>query len=178
MRAYKGFKKDLTCLGFQFYEDRVNETAQANCRENGFHCAENPFDCLKYYPDWKNSRYYMVEAGGDLDEDGDDSKISCTRLRLIRELTLYELLAAGLVYMGKHPLRKWNGCVQKEEGEARNGYAVVRGKNPRARGEMGDILALCREEPDSSQVMEAGILVVDGNHIQSGTLYEVSGTKR
>lgn len=53
MKAYKGFKKDLTCLGYKFNEDGINKTDQANCRKNGFHCAENPMDCLDYYSDWK-----------------------------------------------------------------------------------------------------------------------------
>ena len=57
MIAYKGFEKDLVCRGYQFTKDKVQETDQANCRENGFHCAENPLDCLCYYRDWKNSVY-------------------------------------------------------------------------------------------------------------------------
>ena len=56
----------------------INKTDQANCRKNGFHCAENPMDCLDYYSDWKNSVYYEVDAAGDIDEDEIDSKISCT----------------------------------------------------------------------------------------------------
>ena len=83
MIAYKGFQKDLKCRGFQFQEYGINETEKANCRQNGFHCAENPLDCLCYYPNWKNSAYYIVDASGDLDEDGEDSKISCTKMRLI-----------------------------------------------------------------------------------------------
>lgn len=67
MIAYKGFQKDLKCRGFQFQEYGINETEKANCRQNGFHCAENPLDCLCYYPNWKNSVYYIVDASGDLD---------------------------------------------------------------------------------------------------------------
>ncbi len=50
MKAFKGFHKNLTCLGFQFREDMVNRTEEANCAQNGFHCAENPLDCFSYYP--------------------------------------------------------------------------------------------------------------------------------
>ena len=82
MIAYKGFQKYLKCRGFQFQEYGINETEKANCRQNRFHCAENPLDCLCYYPNWKNSVYYIVDASGDLDEDGEDSKISCTNMRL------------------------------------------------------------------------------------------------
>ena len=45
MIAYKGFRPGLICLGYQFVMG-LNTTAEANCRANGFHCAENPLDCL------------------------------------------------------------------------------------------------------------------------------------
>ena len=46
MKAYKGFNKGLTCRGYQFKADEVNVTKEANCVRNGFHCAENPLDCV------------------------------------------------------------------------------------------------------------------------------------
>lgn len=111
MIAYKGFQKDLKCRGFQFQEYGINETEKANCRQNGFHCAENPLDCLCYYPNWKNSVYYIVDASGDLDEDGEDSKISCTKMRLLKKIELRSLLLHGAAYMAKYPNRKWNSHV-------------------------------------------------------------------
>ena len=42
MIAYKGFEKNLSCRGYQFKRYGINETTEANCRQNGFHCAENP----------------------------------------------------------------------------------------------------------------------------------------
>ena len=48
MIAYKGFAPGLICRGHQFVMG-VNKTEKANCRQNGFHCAENPLDCLTYY---------------------------------------------------------------------------------------------------------------------------------
>lgn len=113
MIAYKGFQKDLKCRGFQFQEYGINETEKANCRQNGFHCAENPLDCLCYYPNWKNSVYYIVDASGDLDEDGEDSKISCTKMRLLKKIELRSLLLHGAAYMAKYPNRKWNSHVAK-----------------------------------------------------------------
>ena len=49
MIAYKGFEKNLSCRGYQFKRYGINETTEANCRQNGFHCAENPLDCLVHY---------------------------------------------------------------------------------------------------------------------------------
>ena len=53
MRAYKGFSSDMTChYGKGTYQYRIGETyteKYADAHERGFHCAENPLDCLKWY---------------------------------------------------------------------------------------------------------------------------------
>ena len=95
MIAYKGFEKNLSCRGYQFKRYGINETTEANCRQNGFHCAENPLDCLVHYPNWRNSRYFVVKAFGDLDEDDRDTKISCTKMELKEELDFSMLLLRG-----------------------------------------------------------------------------------
>ena len=79
MIAYKGFEKNISCRGYQFKRYGINETTEANCRQNGFHCAENPLDCLVHYPNWRNSRYFVVKAFGDLDEDDWDTKSRAQR---------------------------------------------------------------------------------------------------
>ena len=50
MIAYKGFHPGMVCIGYQF-QMGLNVTKEANCRQNGFHCAEDPLDCLSYYSD-------------------------------------------------------------------------------------------------------------------------------
>ena len=89
MIAYKGFRPGLICRGYQFVMG-LNTTEKANCRENGFHCAEDPLDCLSYYSSLEHSEYYIVNAGGDIDEDEHDSKIACTELTVIKRLTKEE----------------------------------------------------------------------------------------
>lgn len=173
MRAFKGFKPDLTCLGYQFKESGLNETKEANCRSNGFHCAENALDCLYHYPRWKQSVYYEVEASGDLDEDEFDSKISCTQMYLIRKLNLMQLLIEGIVYMVQHPKRKWSSIVKREQGTASDGYVVVRGEAPMARGGLGDILAIIKEEADTHEVLEVGLFKIDGKQYLPDTWYDV-----
>lgn len=175
MFAYKGFCKDLTCRGYRFARDRVNVTEKANCRQNGFHCAENPLDCLNYYGDWRNSAYFVVKAEGDLDEDGCDSKISCTHIRLLKELDMQELLLHALGYMVRHPERPWNSCVREEKGVGENGFSVVRGKHPVASGRKGDILALAKEAANSRQIQEVGLFVIDDVTYFSNVWYDVNG---
>ncbi len=45
MYAYKGFEPDLSCRGYRFVMGK-NVTPEANCASNGFHCAEDPLDCV------------------------------------------------------------------------------------------------------------------------------------
>ena len=110
MIAYKGFEPGLICRGYHFVMG-LNITDKANCRANGFHCAEDPLDCLTYYSDMEHSEYYLVNAGGDVDEDEHDSKISCTELTILRKLSRTEFFLHALAYMVDHPKRKWNSKV-------------------------------------------------------------------
>ena len=61
IKAYKGFKKDMTCLDFQFEEGKeyVHDGEVKVC-EGGFHACERPLDCFNYYYPSK-SVYHEVE---------------------------------------------------------------------------------------------------------------------
>lgn len=176
MLAYKGFRRGLICMGYQYFENQWNCTDKARCHEIGFHCAENPLDCLSYYPSWKTSEYYLVEAKGDLDEDAEDSKIACTELFLKRKLEFIQLLYEGLKYMIKKPGRNWSRVVSAEKGEGRNGYAVVRGKSPIICGrKQGDILVIAKEKADSEEIEQGAVFVVDGISFYPDIWYDVNG---
>ena len=181
--AYKAFDKDLSCTAcgnrFQYGLGKWNEEPEANCAHKGFHCAENPLDCLFYYPNRDKAVYYMVLADGDIDEDARDSRISCTRMKLIKQLSLPEFIAHSLRYICEHPLRKVNyNRMQTERGEAYRGFSVVRGKNPLIKGRTGDVLGFLKEETDSREIAEAGIYVVDGKDIMPDTWYDIHGKQR
>lgn len=144
--AYKAFAPGLVCRGVAFKGiGEVNVTDAANCARNGWHCAEDPADCLRYYPDFKDSVYTIVDVGGDVDEDAVDSKISCTELTILRVLEPTDYLLHILMYMAKHP-KKVCYADKGNRAEAKNGYVVVRGKCPYAKGREGDLLAMAREE--------------------------------
>lgn len=161
MIAYKGMEQGMICRGYQL-QMGLNTTETANCRENGFHCAANPMDCLRYYGNFRNSEYYLVRPCGDLDEDAVDSKISCTQLQVLRKLESQEFFLHALAYIADHPQMR-DGCgVQRERAQAQNGYAVVRGKHPRAKGKLGDILAFARESADEPKIEHLSLCVIDG----------------
>ena len=171
MLAYKGFKPGLVCLGHQF-KMGLNVTDKANCRENGFHCAEDPLDCLSYYSNMKMSEYYIVNAGGDLDEDAHDSKISCTELTILAKLSREDFFLHALAYMTDHPQRAWNYHVKKDRARASGGFAIVRGRDPLACGSNGDILAFAREHPSEPKIIQVALACVDGKKVMPGVWYD------
>ncbi len=177
MKAYKGFDKDLKCRGYQFKEGSIHKEPEANCVKNGFHCAEDPLDCLSYYPNWNNSVYYIVEASGDIHEDGSDSKISCTELKLLKKLTIEEFVAVSIRYIVQHPTRKWNSRVKKDEGIAESIFAIVRGKNPIASGKLGTVLGYVKEFKKGNLIESISVFVVDGINFFPGVWYDVEGKK-
>lgn len=179
MIAYKGFNPNLTCTSgghtFQYKTGIWNEEPEANCRRNGFHCAEDPLDCLNYYRNWDKSVYYVVLADGDINEDGTDTKISCTRMKLLHQLSIEEFVAHSLKYIYDHPKRKNNRRVKTDTGEATEQFVIVRGKRPVAKGKRGMVLGFAKETQDGQNIAEIGLYVVDGKEILPDTWYDICG---
>lgn len=176
MRAYKAFRIGLTCRGYQFVEGK-NVTDEANCVRNGFHCAENPLDCLCYYPDVRTSEYWIVDAGGDIDEDATDSKIACTELITIRKLSLNEYLLHCLTWIAKNPKSRNHSKVHLECGSSVYGATIVCGLNPIAKGNTGDVLALLQLNKFGNPIA-MGIHTVGDRGVEPNKYYDVMGKER
>lgn len=159
MIAYKGFSNNLKsvlgngkeeCCSFEIGKTMTEE----NCKtaRNGFHCCENPFECLSYYPMNGLNRFFKVEAAGNIDEDADE-RIACTEITLLEELEPLQFALEGMMYMINHPHReKWRQSystvqVQLDSAEAKDidHIAIARGENPMVKGPEGSILGLLRE---------------------------------
>lgn len=177
MIAYKGFHPGLVCRDYQFVMG-LNVTEKANCAANGFHCAENPLDCLSYYSNMEQSEYYLVQPGGDIDEDNCDSKIACTELTIIKKLNREEFFLHALAYMVDHPGRAWNRNVHRSFAEAKGGFAVVRGTDPIAKGDLGDILAFAKESKDGKTIIQVALAQVDGRKVLPNIWYGVDLERR
>lgn len=178
MFVFKMFQKGLVCRGYQ-YKVGTNVCDHATCVREGFHAAENPLDCLSYYSNFDESECWLCYADGDVHEDGSDSKISCTKLEILRRLGKEGFLAYALQFMAEHPRRPWGNCVVADRGEAYcNGFTVVRGKDPVALGrKIGDYLALAKED-EKGEVHEVGLLYIDGEVLLPGVWYDIHGDKR
>lgn len=169
MIAYKGFTKDLTARwGRGEYQFEIGKTAveerskTVNC---GFHCCENPFECLRYYSMSRGDRFFKVEASGDIDEDGAE-RIACTELTLLKELTPLQFAFEGMKYIIEHPNRqKWQQnycdvrvCVDEAEAKAVNHIAIARGENPKVKGAAESILGIIREV-DGYGIVDAKLFI-------------------
>ncbi len=69
MIAYKGFEKNLSCRGYQFNDMGSMRQRRQIADKMDSIVRKIPLDCLVHYPNWRNSRYFVVKAFGDLDED-------------------------------------------------------------------------------------------------------------
>lgn len=92
MKGYKGFKNDLTCMGFQY---KVGETHEMNgeiklCNK-GFHFCENPHDIFSYYSAGENNRFCEIEAEDVSNEKGEDSKRVCKKIKITAEISVFQI---------------------------------------------------------------------------------------
>ena len=98
IRAYKAFNKNLQCRGFQFEVGQTYEhDGKVSACESGFHACENPFDVWSYYP--LDSRYAVVELGGEVSRHGSDSKIAAARITISAEIGLPQIISDGAAYL-------------------------------------------------------------------------------
>lgn len=84
----------------------------------------------------------------------------------------------ALAYMVDHPGRKVSGKVQREHSTSRNGYAIVRGKEPTACGKLGDVLAFARERRETEVICQIAVVEVDGEKILPDVWYDIDFVKR
>lgn len=178
MIAYKGFNKDLACTRgrgtFQYQIGQTYKEDKAQCVSTGFHCVEEPIEVLRWYSS-DTSRYCIVEAGGDVNEDGLD-KIACTEITILKEITLEQLGILECEWLMKHPEREFSAHVKKETGRAgKNGIVVVRGKNPKAVGDLGSTIFLLKEGKGTREIISAGAYRIDGENYMPDTYYNAEG---
>lgn len=181
MIVYKATNKDMICTsgeGLFQYRLGVPATAEkSKCADAGLHACEYVLDCTWYYGMGKYNRYFKAKAEGDIAEDGHDTRIACTRLTLLKELTNRDIAKEAMLYMIHHPRRdNWKTSrhmVQVNENTAEiripDGIAIARGQHPKVSGCAGAHLGLIREE--KGKITAAKIFDVDGVYILPGVWY-------
>ena len=102
IKAYKGFKKDMTCRDFQFEEGKEYVYAgEVEVCESGFHACERPLDCFDYYYPAK-SVYHEVELSDDISKSSDDTKVAAKKIKIGVRLDIAGLVNAQFEYVKEH----------------------------------------------------------------------------
>ena len=92
--AYKAMDKNMQCRGKQYEVGKTYYEDKADCCHAGMHACENPLDVLHYYPLEDSPRFFEVECSGNVDKNGEDSKLACTELTVKGELNFAGLVKA------------------------------------------------------------------------------------
>ncbi|MCV6263335.1 DUF7666 domain-containing protein [Pseudomonas aeruginosa] len=96
MTAYKGFKQDLTCLGYQFeIGGTYKHEGEVEACASGFHSCEYPLDVFGYYAPG-DSRFAIVKASGQLSRHDDDSKIASATLVVEAEISMPTMISRAI----------------------------------------------------------------------------------
>ena len=114
--AYKGMDENMTCRGKQYEVGKTYTEEHAKCCNAGMHACENPLDVFRYYrPDGK-TRFFEVECGGEIDrEDGKDSKLACTELKVKGKLKLADFIRMSVKTTFERAMRR---AKEKESGNS------------------------------------------------------------
>lgn len=169
MITYKGFEKGMICRGYQFKAYEVNVCEKAKTAREGFHSAENPLDVLTYYPNPETSEYWLCAADGDIDEDGNDSKVSSTELTLMHETGIRGILLWGSIeHRCREDFAESNKRRFGRPATARCGYAISICEDARAKGSDGDLLLIVDD-------YDAVLLLVGEDGIKPNVWYNARG---
>ncbi|EPJ9700138.1 DUF7666 domain-containing protein [Pseudomonas aeruginosa] len=94
--AYKGFKQDLTCRGYQFeIGGTYKHEGEVEACASGFHSCEYPLDVFGYYAPGE-SRFAIVKASGQLSRHDADSKIASATLVVEAEISMPTMISRAL----------------------------------------------------------------------------------
>lgn len=88
-----------------------------------------------------------------------------------------EFVAHALLYMSDHPYLETNSMVKNESayGRARDGFWIVRGKNPRCTAPTGTVVGMAQEAADSKEIVAMTVYKVDGKRYLQNVAYLVNG---
>ena len=189
IRAYKGFDKDLKCRGFQYeigkqYELKEGEHPVA-C-ERGFHACPNPNDLFAFYSPSEGNRYCEVELSGEID-DSESDKIAASRIKIIKELTIFEVANLKKDYTESHTDDKKSntgnrssasntGNRSSAEVSGKDSVAAVFGCDCKARAAKGCALFLTERgewNGETYPILNVLAVIVDGEKVKADTWYQL-----
>ena len=197
MKAFKGFRPDLTCRGYQYKEGETFETDRAKLCDSGFHACERPLDVFNYYSP-SESVYHEVELDEVSDERwSEDTKVVAKKIKIGARLSIRDLVNAQIEFVREHCTNEHNAepgqpatagyrgaATAGNYGAATsrgkssvgiNGLAVARGNAVKVRGGLGSVLVIAEESSENWDITEWKAAVVDGKTIKADTWYKLVG---
>ncbi|WP_228490166.1 hypothetical protein [Pseudomonas aeruginosa] len=202
MTAYKGFKQDLTCLGYQFeIGGTYKHEGEVEACASGFHSCEYPLDVFGYYAPG-DSRFAIVKASGQLSRHDDDSKIASATLVVEAEISMPTMISRAIDWVmskvdksveqtvvggtasntgyqsaasntGYQSAASNTGNYSAAEVSGKESVAASLGIEGRARASAGSAIVLCHRD-DEGRLIHIRASKVGENGVEPDTWYQLS----
>lgn len=196
MKAYKGFKKDMTCRGFQYESGKTYEEPTAKLCDSGFHACIDPLDCFGYYAPG-TSVYHEVELEDNGEREECDTKICGKKIAIGAEITLPGIIKAHAEYVKSKCTMEHTDPKQATAGDSgaatagnygaatargrvtvgEGGVGTVRGTDIKIRGGVGAMLTIAVENDADFNIKEWKSFVIDGETYKADTWYTLKGNE-
>ncbi|WP_034000186.1 DUF7666 domain-containing protein [Pseudomonas aeruginosa] len=200
--AYKGFKQDLTCRGYQFeIGGTYKHEGEVEACSSGFHSCEYPLDVFGYYAPGE-SRFAIVKASGQLSRHDDDSKIASATLVVEAEISMPTMISRALDWImskvdksveqtvvgetasntgyrsaasntGYQSAASNTGYQSAAEVSGKESVAASLGIEGRARASAGSAIVLCHRD-DEGRLIHIRASKVGENGVEPDTWYQLN----
>ncbi|WP_034011982.1 hypothetical protein [Pseudomonas aeruginosa] len=200
--AYKGFKQDLTCRGYQFeIGGTYKHDGEVEACASGFHSCEYPLDVFGYYAPG-DSRFAIVKASGQLSRHDDDSKIASATLVVEAEISMPTMISRAIDWImarldssveqtvvgdtasntgyqsaasntGNRSAASNTGYQSAAEVSGKESVAASLGIEGRARASAGSAIVLCHRD-DEGRLIHIRASKVGENGVKPDTWYQLS----
>ncbi|PBY75741.1 hypothetical protein CJT47_21095 [Pseudomonas aeruginosa] len=191
--AYKGFKQDLTCRGYQFeIGGTYKHEGEVEACASGFHSCEYPLDVFGYYAP-SESRFAIVKASGHLSRHNDDSKIASATLVVEAEISMPTMISRAIDWVmskvdksveqtvvgetasntGNRSAASNTGYQSAAEVSGKESVAASLGIEGRARASAGSAIVLCHRD-DEGRLIHIRASKVGENGVEPDTWYQLS----
>ncbi|EPZ8413303.1 DUF7666 domain-containing protein [Pseudomonas aeruginosa] len=200
--AYKGFKQDLTCRGYQFeIGGTYKHEGEVEACASGFHSCEYPLDVFGYYAPGE-SRFAIVKASGQLSRHDDDSKIASATLVVEAEISMPTMISRAIDWImarldssveqtvvgdtasntgnysaasntGNYSAASNTGNYSAAEVSGKESVAASLGIEGRARASAGSAIVLCHRDVEG-RLIHIRASKVGENGVEPDTWYQLN----
>ena len=185
MKAYKGFKKDMTCRGFQFEEGKAYHADTAVLCHCGFHACLDPLDCLRYY-DPCDSVYHEVEIDNVSEQREDDTKVVAKDIKIGSRISIKDIVKESIDFTfsnvqkenntdcasGNYSRQAASGDYSSQETTGKNCVMMSAGNEGQAKGKIGSWIVLTEWKSRGNESIPTVVAKrIDGTEVKEDTWY-------